>query len=111
MERTDRHGNRLMFDCRLAHGMKAARDVRATVSAMRGFFLADPEELSSFMSHLARIIFSSAVVVPCYRIVRWGASFLARTVHLSATEGSFYFFAFSAKASFSFSCAALNSPN
>jgi len=111
MERTDRHGNRSCSIADWLHGMKAARDVRATVSAMRGFFLADPEELSSFMSHLARIIFSSAVVVPCYRIVRWGVSFLARTVHLSETGGSFYFFAFSAKASFSFSCAALNPPN
>ncbi|HEV8723469.1 MAG TPA: NAD(P)/FAD-dependent oxidoreductase [Candidatus Binatia bacterium] len=28
------------------HGTKAARDVRATADAMRGFFLADPDELS-----------------------------------------------------------------
>src|SRR5918996_1270327 len=38
---------RAISSCSIAdwlHGMKAARDVRAT--AMRGFFLADPEELS-----------------------------------------------------------------
>ncbi len=28
------------------HGVKASKDVRATAAAMRGFFLADPEELS-----------------------------------------------------------------